>query len=243
MKFIKGDFVVVPNKELILSYRGACLNVYLAICSFADDEGKCFPSYETLAKVTGYTTRACKDGVQELLDNGVITKEKRERPNGSQASNYYQIFVKYDDTDVVQREGGVNHSSLPSEPQFTPLTQPINSNKKINKKENEALKTLFFALVKNLGGQESTTRFTDGRRTKLKARLKAFSADDLKKSALSINASDFMRDGGYNNIDYLLRNDEKVEQWLNKYQPSAKQKAIDHIKVQDELLKKRMGES
>lgn len=65
------------------------------------------------------------------------------------------------------------------------------------------------------------TRNTPGRITKLKQRLKNYSLDELKSVAKKISADDFMVAGDYNNIDYLLRNDEKVDMWLQRGAPTT----------------------
>ena len=79
-------------------------------------------------------------------------------------------------------------------------------------------KELFYRLVKTLG-QRETTKYTPGRSNKLKARLKAFSPDELDAAAKEMANNEYMvgiNDSGrrYATIDYLLRNDEQIDNWL-----------------------------
>jgi len=79
-------------------------------------------------------------------------------------------------------------------------------------------KDLFYRLVEALG-QPKTVKYTSQRATKLKQRRKLWSDDELLKAAKIVAGDPFLQGdnpGGkrYGNIDYLLRNDEKVDNWL-----------------------------
>ena len=66
--------------------------VLFAYESFASsDSHECFPSYGTIAERTGYEKRSVITAVRELTSMGILTKELRYRPNGSQTSNNYKI--------------------------------------------------------------------------------------------------------------------------------------------------------
>ena len=85
---------------------------------------------------------------------------------------------------------------------------------------NESTRDLFYKLVKQLGFTE-TVQYTDARRRKLQARLKRYKPEQLEKVAQSIYASPFHQGDNpsgkrYGTIDFLLRSDEKVDEWLNE---------------------------
>lgn len=180
-KFVKGEFLIVPNRAQALALRGVILNVYLAICSYADKDGGCFPSYGTMSGDTQYTTRACKEAVEVLEELGLITKENRQRPNGSNTSNYYQI--------VIQSVGLVNYSSLGSEPQFTPITQPTKSAKadSTHQKEKDLLSLVNKTLNRNFrtlpdrGVKKTLDAFT---LEEIERALRALAADSWHESRL-----------------------------------------------------------
>lgn len=80
-------------------------------------------------------------------------------------------------------------------------------------------KNLFDELVVSLGYSKAI--LTGSRLTKLKARLNQFSPDQLKDVAKKIADDPFMQGENnhgkrYGTIDYLLRNDEKIDEWLNR---------------------------
>lgn len=128
----KGTFLTnIPNKQIILRLRGAPLNLYLALCDHADKEGQCWPSYAKLATDTGYTERALKEAIHELISAGLITKEHQNRQNGRQTSNTYQIMVvDTPDGPVYKSSETMNHSSRfqrRGEPQDTHPREPRNT--------------------------------------------------------------------------------------------------------------------
>ena len=80
-------------------------------------------------------------------------------------------------------------------------------------------KSLFNELVADLGYSKAI--LTASRLTKLKARLNQFSPEQLKEVAKKIAEDPFMQGENshgkrYGTIDYLLRNDEKIDEWLNR---------------------------
>jgi hypothetical protein len=80
------------------------------------------------------------------------------------------------------------------------------------------LKVIFSNLVNTLGFSDKTL-FTDGRRAKLKLRLKHFTPEQLTEAAQAIADSPFHQGENeqgkrYGTIDFLLRSDEKIDEWL-----------------------------
>lgn len=95
-----------------------------------------------------------------------------------------------------------------------------------------ANKQLFYELCKILG-QGDSVKFTPARANKLRLRLKTFSQEEIKKVARTIAADEFMMGDNhgarkYGNIDYLIRNDEKMDEWLNNSVETSK---VDLTKV------------
>lgn len=82
----------------------------------------------------------------------------------------------------------------------------------------EPNKELFYRLVEALQ-QPKTVKYTSQRATKLRQRRKTWSDNDLIKAAKIVAGDPFLMGDNpsgkrYGNIDYLLRNDEKVDNWL-----------------------------
>lgn len=94
---------------------------------------------------------------------------------------------------------------------------------------NESTRVFFYKLVTELGYTE-TVQYTDARRRKLQARLKRYKPEQLEKVAQAIYASPFHQGDNpsgkrYGNIDFLLRSDEKVDEWLNEKNQQMTRKA------------------
>lgn len=96
-----------------------------------------------------------------------------------------------------------------------------NLNNNINiasvKAESDDVEKVFEFYCETLGVKRTLTKT---RRTKIAARLKEFSVDELKQTIINMEADDFVtgnNPGGkfYAEIEYLCRSQEKVEKYLN----------------------------
>lgn len=66
--------------------------IYLYLCRCADEEGQSFPSINTIAGKCSISRSATIRAIKELMDIGLLAKEKRTRADNSQTSNLYCIF-------------------------------------------------------------------------------------------------------------------------------------------------------
>lgn len=124
----KGQFLVVPNKNIVLKLRGAALNVYLAVVDHADDNGRCFPSYNRIADVTGYNKRQCIRAINELEEMGLLEKTTRKLPVRGNTSNIYQLKVIHSPSVTQDTGGSVTQDTPTSVLEVTPKLNPLNSN-------------------------------------------------------------------------------------------------------------------
>lgn len=196
IKFKKGEFLTVPNRQEVLKLRGAQLNVYLAICGYADNNGQCFPSYKSISEATGYSKRAAMDAVEQLKEAGFFAVRTQRRPNESFTSNLYQLILIDEEILNFNSADLVNHSSLPSEPQFTSIT------KTINKEEDKSSSHVDLLTILNEKTGRSFRVLPRGS-TKL---LQVFSLGEIEK-ALAVLATDPWHEQrlGELSSDYLLR--------------------------------------
>jgi hypothetical protein len=79
----------LPKQGISLDPRNRF--VLYALANYADDTGKCWPSYRTLEQWTGYTRRSIIRTMNELRELGLVTTEARQRDNGSAASNIIRL--------------------------------------------------------------------------------------------------------------------------------------------------------
>lgn len=99
-------------------YKGTKLLVLLALADYANHEGMCFPSYDTIADKARISRRYAIDLVGELISEGVLEKTTRYHEEFGNRSNLYQ-FLMY-----VNGGGGEQPITRGSEP---PITKVVNS--------------------------------------------------------------------------------------------------------------------
>lgn len=108
MKYQKGSFITVPNKEALDGLMPFLQIVFLWICCYADDKGVCFPSRTTLARNSGCSLKTIDRAIEGLCNAGLLKKVKRIQ-DGKNLTNIYQIML-------IESLSGVPES-LPSVPQ------------------------------------------------------------------------------------------------------------------------------
>lgn len=101
MKYKNGTFVLVPNLQRLATKSSELQVIYMWLCTYADKNGKCFPSRTTLAKQAGCGIKTVDKYLQQLVDDGFITKETRSKSGTKEKlSNMYQLLL----LDEVEQE-------------------------------------------------------------------------------------------------------------------------------------------
>ena len=70
--------------------------VLMAIADSADDCGICWPAVPTVAAKCSVSDRTVQRVIKMLIADGLMIAEERYRPNGSRASNRYQLQIEGD---------------------------------------------------------------------------------------------------------------------------------------------------
>jgi hypothetical protein len=91
MKYEKGNFFIVPNKEKLKTVGAVAQSVFMWLCVFADEKGQCYPSASTLAELCLVGENRVRDSIKKLVVAGLVDKQERKE-NGSNLSNLYQIL-------------------------------------------------------------------------------------------------------------------------------------------------------
>ena len=76
---------IIRHKELTIYHK----MTFIALCSYANNDNICFPSYETIAGVVGCSRRKVIDIIKELVELGLIKKHQ----TGNRSSNEYEIIA------------------------------------------------------------------------------------------------------------------------------------------------------
>ncbi|KAA0122078.1 helix-turn-helix domain-containing protein [Methylobacterium sp. P1-11] len=96
--------------------------VLIALAYYADEDGLCWPSQETLAQNTGFSPRAVRGAIASLRELGLITCEKQRRSDGSRRSDNITLKIgaqpKRQDVPVVGRQqaGGAKQAARGAKP-------------------------------------------------------------------------------------------------------------------------------
>jgi len=93
IKYIKGDFVVIPNLNALSNCSSQAQSIFIWMCSYADEYGQCFPSRSTLASLSKFKKASSVDRyIKELCEYGIIEVIKRKGEDKRNLTNIYQIL-------------------------------------------------------------------------------------------------------------------------------------------------------
>lgn len=113
MEYRKGDFTLVPNKDALRGLDPQTQVLFMWICSYADDEGKCFPSIAKLQTDTGMSRMTVIRRIETLEDKKMLRRQRRVK-DGTKTSNLYQIMLAEKNGSTTERLGVVSQSDHPS---------------------------------------------------------------------------------------------------------------------------------
>ncbi len=92
----------------------APFRVLVLLASYADKNGYCYPSQQTIANIIGVSKQAVNQNIKTLEELGYIQKHRRKRPNGSDTSCGYVVI--YNPDSKAELDDVVNSSLPPSQP-------------------------------------------------------------------------------------------------------------------------------
>lgn len=167
MKYKKGTFVTVPNKDILKGEKTTTQAIFFWICDYANKQGKCFPSRERLAKDTGLkSVRSVDKYLNRLEKIELITKTARFKKNSKEKdTNLYQINIvdskEKKRSDANNALGGaekVKNGSANSAHRTKPISEPksINNNtlKSSDSGESQNNPTVEIVVSKNSENEE-----------------------------------------------------------------------------------------
>lgn len=216
-----NGWVKLHRKSLdnaVFKHDPTAWRVFEALLLLADKNGTWSGGRDQLALTTGFKPTTCYQAVLRLKKAQMVDITSNNRFSVYHICKWEE-YQAHDDSSVD------NQMTTKRQPNDT-LIRIKNKNKELVSKDTMSVsqpttsKTLLMDLIKALGYSDKV-RVTPGRLRKLRVRLKTYTAAELLKAATNIEADPFMNgdnDGGvkYGNIDYLLRDDEKVDKWLQR---------------------------
>lgn len=103
MRFKKGDYFIVPNREHLSGLDPQTQTVFMWLCARADNDGRCFPSFTNLEKTCGMSRPTISNRVEKLEKLGFIKK----KVGNYTTSNSYFIQLLPSKADLLPSKGGL----------------------------------------------------------------------------------------------------------------------------------------
>lgn len=90
MRYKKGTFITVPNKDQLSGLDPQTQTLYMWLNSYANDDGECFPSIQKLSVNCGMSERTIYRRLEELVEKGLVRKQNQYVDN-RQTTNLYTM--------------------------------------------------------------------------------------------------------------------------------------------------------
>lgn len=92
-----GGYSAVPRKLVYdQSVSGHAKLVYMCLGARINASHEAWPSHALIGREAGISVTSVKKGLTELRALGLVTWERRVKPDGSQTSNIYHVKVEMD---------------------------------------------------------------------------------------------------------------------------------------------------
>jgi Helix-turn-helix domain len=128
----RNGFLWIPNSlfdSFISRIQPSSIVIYLTLARFVNNQTqKCYPSYDLIEKITGFSRPTIASGLQELRSIGAISWEKEGR------KNLYRLL----DVEPISKEIELVKSTPPTSSNSLPeQLNGLNSNKTYNKTQKQ----------------------------------------------------------------------------------------------------------
>lgn len=120
------------------------ISVYVSLCRHADDEQKCFPSQDLIAKEIGSSSRNVRRYLRKLQELNIIQLKKTRKSGGQWLNNTYYLLDKsewiYPEDTLSHGEPGDKNDTAIGQKRHhhrTPCPIKDTNNNNTNKKKNQ----------------------------------------------------------------------------------------------------------
>jgi len=193
--------------------------LYAEITALSNQKGYCWSSNKYFADLYDVTKGTISKRISKLVDEGYLKRE----------------LIRNDDNEVVERklyplnnigyainkqEGMVNKN------QVNTTRTNTTSNNNMSSQKDDDIEEVWQQYKSIFADYYKPRVFSKKRKGHIRQRLKTYSVDELVKAMKAIKTNDYMLGKNENNRfyakpEYCFKNDEKVEEWLNKYEGSG----------------------
>jgi len=202
-------------------------SLYLVMKRIASEEGTCWASPQTIAKMMDVAPNTVRKYRKKLEQRGWIRKIG-SRPIGktNQITHEYEIVDLWKlniDFYSQKRKGASDESFQQENESLQPMPEkdaPVgNKEKGINE---ELLKKIYAHYADKIN---KSSRLTDGAKAKIKQRLKTYKEEELLKAIDNFSESKWWMDNNaHQGVAWFFQNDERIDKLLN-LKPNKKPEA------------------
>ena len=231
--------------------------VLLKLADNANDQGECWPSLQYIADQCEISKRSVISHISSLCDSGFLKKEHREGKFKANASNLYTLTI-HSETPALHGAndslGGETPAPPPSEtpaPRISnsleSVKEPVNKELSVSTKHDETVKNIFAVWCEKMRSPRS--RLDANRNRLIINALKKYTENDLIAAITGCAMSPFHMginpdSKKYNGLDLILRNAEKIEQFIGfSTNPPAQRKQQTGYDFNDTSWVKDFGDT
>lgn len=215
----------------------SALRVLVALGTYADSDGWCWPKQRQLAARIGVTRQAVSRALLELESYGYIEIHRQhDEATGSQIASRYRVVMEFVLADEFRRTpqpdiaGGIKVALRPPQPDVAPpatpeIAPPATSDVAPSKRPNtttqkndpidipaDAPERVVFEYYRSKIQPAVRVNAPE----KIRARLKTFSVEDLKRGIDNFAADAWwMEHNGTRGVAWFFHSDTRSEQFLN----------------------------
>lgn len=144
MKYRKGSFIVVPNLSALHGQDPMVQCLFMWLCHFANQDGECYPSVETLVNCTGMSRGSVKNKMKVLIDLKIVRRKIRKKSSKNNQTNLYTILIRDRSRDALRRSRDDRQGGQEMTTELYPMNYTYLTKKKGFKKTSgmESLKDL-----------------------------------------------------------------------------------------------------
>lgn len=203
--------------------------VLIKLADNANDHGECWPSLQYIADQCEISKRSVIRHIDALCLCGLVSKEERHGGINGQKSNLYTLKLSSDTQSPVTHSHSASDTQSPvtSDTQsprtshsLESVKEPVNKELSVSTKHDETVKNIFAVWCEKMNSPRS--RLDANRKRLIVNALKKYTENDLIAAITGCAMSPFHMginpdSKKYNGLDLILRNAEKIEQFIGFY--------------------------
>lgn len=214
--------------------------VLLLLANYADENGQCWPSRETIAKKTAMSVRSVQNHINWLAENGYLKWTNEHTEINRQTPNIYQL------PSAKSALGTQKPSANPAKAECKSRQKPSAESAQYTSEENHHKNTVdVFEFWKETMSLNGSTFLTPKRKKAIENRIKdGYNIERIKDAIRGCSISPFHcglndRKKKFQDIELICRSGEKVEDFESIWNDRPQEKVVsdDERKMREGLAK------